>query len=169
MIERLILPERQPRAPENLIRHPSSPSLEPAHDGRQRDLGFQDHMNMVRHNHPSMKLIRPTCRSTITKSRFNHFCDPRIAEPKWTTPVQPLILREKPQSSSILRCENFRLTRSRRPGKTPGNKEDRRIWYPVRKMPSIVHEQKQTTKTDGLLYCVEKKRRFSLIVKLGSR
>jgi hypothetical protein len=39
----------------------------------------------------------------------------------------------------------------------------------VRKMPSIVHEQKQTTKTDGLLYCVEKKRRFSLIVKLGSR
>lgn len=93
-IKRLFLPKRLASKTEYLVRLARRRTLQPARDRGQRYVRRDQDMDVVRHDHPGVKLVKPS----LTFARFNgvrhEIGDSRIAQPTWSEarPVQFSIL-----------------------------------------------------------------------------
>jgi hypothetical protein len=87
MIVGLILPKRQAAATQNFIRHTGGPSLEPPHSRRVLAPEFPNHVDMVRHDHPSVQFVQFALAVSVQQSIRNHLRHATIRQPH--RPIRP--------------------------------------------------------------------------------
>jgi hypothetical protein len=135
----LILPKRKASATQNLIRHPRRAPLKPTHDRGVIAAKLPDDMHMVRHNHPSVRLVKIAVGFSIPKRVGNHLRNATICQPH----------------------RSVRLTRQRS-GQPPCNGEYSVVRNPVRKVSVIKQHsdlvKRQTTENRWSVL------RFALVV-----
>ena len=101
MIEGFRLPECISHPPKNSIRLPARTPLDPLHDPSHSHVRPEDRMNMVRHTHPSQKVIHPQSSVTILESISNQTSDPSIRQPDRTFDAPRPRPRQSPSHKNI--------------------------------------------------------------------
>jgi len=83
MVERFVLPERQPGSPQNAICDAGGSALEPPHYAGEIDSRFPEHMDMIGHNHPRVKMIEVADSLPVLEGIGDHGGDLRVKQPAW--------------------------------------------------------------------------------------
>src|SRR5208283_1364404 len=88
----LILPKSLSTAPQHSIGNPAGPALQPAHNGRHRNMWLPHCVNVVRHDRPGVKIVGAD-RGTVLERILDSFGDASVPQPEVprTAPVEPLV------------------------------------------------------------------------------
>ena len=143
MIVGLILPKRQPAAPQDAIGDPAGPTLQPTHNVRHRDMRVHHCVHMVWHNRPGVEVVGVANGRTIFDGILNHSGDTLIPQPKRprTAPVEPLVANMKRNTACVLRGEHLGRDWRSRSREAPRYANNAAIRKPMGKVAAVKHIQ----------------------------
>jgi len=135
----LVLPKSVSTESQHSIGNPAGPALQPAHNSRHRDMRLPHCVNVVRHNRPSVQIVRMADCRTILKSILDHSGYTLVPQPERprTAPVQPLVPDVKRNAPGVFGREDLGCRRRSGPGEPPSYKDNAAIREPMRKVPAI--------------------------------
>src|ERR1017187_9688631 len=81
MVKRFILPESLSRSAQDQVALSCRGAFQPARNYRQLDLGPQQHMHVIRHDHPGSKLVEVSSALAMQQGMGHHICYTRIPQP----------------------------------------------------------------------------------------
>jgi len=141
VVPRFILPEALTRSPDQAIRIASSGSLQPAHDRSDFHFRRNQNVNVVRHDHPRVKPVKPAPMLAVFDCVGNQAGYRGISQPKGTARffLQLSIPGYESVSRSRIGFQNLLTTRrGKRPVQSPGYKQSCAGRLQVRQIPSIL-------------------------------
>jgi hypothetical protein len=142
MIERFVLPESIPSPAQNLVGLPCCRALQPTSNLRQWNLGFQKHVDVIGHDHPSSQYIEAPCLLAVPEGISEQLRNTRILQPERPENGSIHVPVERHESSSRIlarRCTGptGKIPR-KRTGQTPSHEQEG-FWLPVRQSSTIEH------------------------------